>query len=629
MDSHDNSDPETPVFPPVEKHSGQKEGELMRAFFERRRIRNALAAARETRVETQARMQKEKHAARHDVPGKGGARVYYWEDVAGFRVQRAGGRQNYKFLWRKYGYDGRRYDSFDNEWDLCSEFSDDESTPKKAPLDDDSDDDWDDDDIIWCKPSSTQTQPTPEVAHSEAGAGSVMEVDREEGEICEEGEISGGPTVADIPLLPNTVDHADHNKGEYSSSADLTRIFGDEPSEVFQTPISQESLEDRAYYRFGFTPPTTEVEPTHYTPRWFDVRKYLGNGLWLDESSAPDPPKRTQEALCTFFGYMHGSQSLKDMPAVLYDVLQEDSDLRRLKNVKIRLQEERFNGRWYYFIQPAEQPPQWVSSMYLALTSASALLEIIRHPFCSDIVSIYQWLLNKGIAFNTFVPGPQLPQESKQQVFVPRYIGLGFRPANYKPDELDFRAYVSSRDRLLRSPRGRAALLAGGIVARLAREVVDTNAILSGPSDSVFADGRCYWNGDSSSSGYWDDDLTQDELDKICGVYRVATGILISKFDMTFRFTCSAGRSDNGRPQTSDLSWWPKPSVWEDSGLWVGYWSEDCEKWFQQRLAACHSGRADLKNATQWRHTIRYSKPAVRMAEKNEARTVDALYEKW
>lgn len=32
-------------------------------------------------------------------------------------------------------------------------------------------------------------------------------------------------------------------------------------------------------------------------------------------------------------------------------------------------------------------------------------------------------------------------------------------------------------------------------------------------------------DGKNSSLKYWDDGLTDDELDKICGVYKVATGI--------------------------------------------------------------------------------------------------------
>ncbi|KAJ7132400.1 hypothetical protein C8R44DRAFT_537595, partial [Mycena epipterygia] len=62
-----------------------------------------------------------------------------------------------------------------------------------------------------------------------------------------------------------------------------------------------------------------------------------------------------------------------------------------------------------------------------------------------------------------------------------RYSGLGFRPANYKPDLQDYHTYVSIRRQFLRSPRGRAALLYGGIVGRLARSVVSEDEVFRGP----------------------------------------------------------------------------------------------------------------------------------------------------
>ncbi|TFK35397.1 hypothetical protein BDQ12DRAFT_568339, partial [Crucibulum laeve] len=78
----------------------------------------------------------------------------------------------------------------------------------------------------------------------------------------------------------------------------------------------------------------------------------------------------------------------------------------------------------------------------------------------------------------------------------------------------------------------------------------------------------------------WDDMLTEDETDTICGVYRVSTG-------------------PNG-PQTTDLLWWPKPSIWNKCGLVVGYWSSDCKSWFQRRIEKLRAGVLVLKNPGDW-----------------------------
>ncbi|KZP29617.1 hypothetical protein FIBSPDRAFT_688408, partial [Athelia psychrophila] len=79
----------------------------------------------------------------------------------------------------------------------------------------------------------------------------------------------------------------------------------------------------------------------------------------------------------------------------------------------------------------------------------------------------------------------------------------------------------------------------------------------------------------------WDDKLTDDELDLVCGVYKIFTA--------------------PGTFQQSDASWWPKSSTWKNSPLNVGYWSPSCERWFQLRLAAIRAGKEKVKTAGKWR----------------------------
>lgn len=65
--------------------------------------------------------------------------------------------------------------------------------------------------------------------------------------------------------------------------------------------------------------------------------------------------------------------------------------------------------------------------------------------------------------------------------------------------------------------------------------------------------------------------------------------------------------SHQGR-QTSDISWWPKPSAWEISGLNIGFWSADCESWFKKRLCDIRSGKAELRPPSKWKHSLRFTK---------------------
>ncbi|KAJ6546580.1 hypothetical protein B0H10DRAFT_1768801, partial [Mycena sp. CBHHK59/15] len=69
---------------------------------------------------------------------------------------------------------------------------------------------------------------------------------------------------------------------------------------------------------------------------------------------------------------------------------------------------------------------------------------------------------------------------------------------------------------------------------------------------------------------YWDDELTAQEIDLICGVYQVATG-------------------------------WPKPVAWYASGLSTGWWSPDCERWYQKRLGLIRNDQGVLMTQTEWK----------------------------
>ena len=72
--------------------------------------------------------------------------------------------------------------------------------------------------------------------------------------------------------------------------------------------------------------------------------------------------------------------------------------------------------------------------------------------------------------------------------------------------------------------QGRAALLRGGIVWRLAVEVLggDWRPLAStGPSEDVYVYAQAFVP--ERGDYYYDDALSSDELDVICGVYKVYT----------------------------------------------------------------------------------------------------------
>ncbi|KAJ7658857.1 hypothetical protein DFH06DRAFT_990215 [Mycena polygramma] len=224
-----------------------------------------------------------------------------------------------------------------------------------------------------------------------------------------------------------------------------------------------------------------------------------------------------------------------------------------------------------------------------------------------DPREIIYHLLEHGVEFrvclrasSSKIPRPPPP---------PRFTGLGYRRVDYKPTVADYEIYVVLRDRFLTSPRGRAALFAGGIVGRLAREVVDEELASLGPSSDVFLTGLRLWDG-VSKGAYWDDVLTEQEIDFICGVYEVATGRINRKSDDI---------------QTAQISWWPKPNSFTTSGLNTGWWSPDCDHWFEQRLANIKSGNARLYTQTEWKRYLKYYKKSRDIAVANERIAIEFL----
>ncbi|KAK0185699.1 hypothetical protein F5146DRAFT_937387, partial [Armillaria mellea] len=153
----------------------------------------------------------------------------------------------------------------------------------------------------------------------------------------------------------------------------------------------------------------------------------------------------------------------------------------------------------------------------------------------------------------------------------PCYGLLGYRPANYKPDRLEFATYQALCRNFLTSQRGRAALLAGGILGHIAKDFISDDEVYPGPSHDIFKTGLSFVADGEMAPTFWDDALTDDEINLLCGVYKVDTG-----------------RSGN-ESQHLFLSWFPKPAAWELSGLNIGFWSSDCESWYQSCLAEINS----------------------------------------
>jgi hypothetical protein len=111
-------------------------------------------------------------------------------------------------------------------------------------------------------------------------------------------------------------------------------------------------------------------------------------------------------------------------------------------------------------------------------------LECIRRQLGPDPYQLAEYFIANGMEFRT------LQRLSSDKKLEPRSTSSGPKvpscPAGYKFDLADFSKYQTARDMYLEShPSARRALSVGGVLARLAREVLPVSAILAGPSQDA------------------------------------------------------------------------------------------------------------------------------------------------
>ena len=476
------SAPQDPVLrptPPSEQHhstepergSRQMRGETWQRFFTRQETRQSEYLARESAVQRQLRQDRAKAFRNCPEPGRCGPVVYRWEDVGGFRIRTRMNRGAVGDWWAQYSNNQKIYNSCEDEWDVCTEFD-----PDGHPEIDDDDLDFVDIDI------QPGTPPPPPYG-----------------------------SQSQPPPPPQSLWHDD-----------LAAIYDHDIQAICHPYDYNETLDTLLHNRFGFTTPPerhNQIEGATVNPRpleWKDVLKLLG-----DSQSPID--SHLKDDVCYFLTCLLENGRA---PGLLWDL--SDCSHRPLRHgvddlfqltIKISC-----SGETFYAIKPVH--PNRHTRWELVLQDAVTVLECCRRQWVPDGDSddIARHLVKRGMAFSTRVPPPPTAYPPPPHYSHPP-IGLGWRYPQYKPDAVDYAAYECARDALLRQPHARAALLKGGIIWRLAREHIDysSNAVLSGPSEYVYHCGHALRFSDGQVS--WDDDLSEQEMDLICGVYKVYTGM--------------------------------------------------------------------------------------------------------
>ncbi|KAJ3859441.1 hypothetical protein EV359DRAFT_50836 [Lentinula novae-zelandiae] len=232
-------------------------------------------------------------------------------------------------------------------------------------------------------------------------------------------------------------------------------------------------------------------------------------------------------------------------------------------------------------------------------------MEIAHRDWGPRTIDIIRNLIHGGFTFNTLAaylpPTGYIPPPQRQSDV------LGHCPCGFSPGLNEYLSYEHRQDSFLHLVKGRAAILAGGLIACFAREVVDPYNVLDGPTKRALhgQQALCVWD-PRQSAAFWDDELTEDEIDLICGTYEIATG----KF-----------------AQYAIRSWWPRPISWKSSGLNVGYWSSDAENWFQSHMKGILETPGSVKplSNNQWRSVLKFNTDSPKLSHKNDLLAAEYL----
>jgi hypothetical protein len=323
-------------------------------------------------------------------------------------------------------------------------------------------------------------------------------------------------------------DDDDHVKDPYDATRqDVLNAYSFTLPELEPMPVT--TLDDLLYYRYGFSPnesPYTgipsSVTGTRSIRSKTEVRRAVG-GQQLESSALEADP-----VILDFLSILAGSSDpFNDVPEKYWDLRPSGPNgvaFVDLDKVFISIEERQFEERpkygndgKHYIIRPRHlHPSRDTSESWLLSVDPMTALECVRRGLGPHTIDIANFLISHGVPFHTLQQIPNSPNSENPPARPCRY--LGYRSVGYSFDLADFAGYEALRDSFLRAQsHGPLALRQGGIIARLAREVLPDSNALSGPSSEALSGHRArFIYGDEI---YVDDHFSDVELRLICGTY--------------------------------------------------------------------------------------------------------------
>ncbi|KDR77443.1 hypothetical protein GALMADRAFT_138554 [Galerina marginata CBS 339.88] len=516
-------------------------------FFEARSRRQAEL------IKLESRQDRHRRESRERIPGVHNATMYTWE-----KTRSSGGKELYmrvrvnqdcnQDVYWEYRPSQRCYNAYANEWDLCQEFHFGSDRGYAAGNDDSGSDDYDND-------YNDGYDSDYDNQHDGDGNGHLY---------------TAPPEPKPLTPVP---------QGDYRD-ADA----GDKP----QPSYSRDVL-DTAKLVYGYVSPYDHVPPPPTALSWTSLLGYLGFVTNLSDLSISEPDER---ALVVFFAHLAKDQGA-GIPPHLWDLTDgtfTSSSSRFDISFISRPSEDLF-----VFSSPRSRACQWVLGVHSAAAALYVCRFILTNPAAHTLLTVAHRLVGRGIPFRTLLP----LECSPRQVTVSReFTPTSHRLLLHQFTFADFQASMLQCRMILLSPQGRAALLRGGIVARIAKLHISDECAFEGPSVEVTAHRVGYlMRSEEDGTCLCDDELTEHEIAIICGTYSLYTP----------------------HKQEAVWSWFPPPSAWQAArcgNKWLD-WTERCEDLFLKILYDIRHNNLAPKSRQGWIECLKGQKPAKVLAEAN------------
>ena len=301
---------------------------------------------------------------------------------------------------------------------------------------------------------------------------------------------------------------------------DLTTEYQDYRTPGLVVPVWNPSLEDVLFCRYGFIRSIGHVDNMPAgADKFADVKTVFGHRNAFLENTANQVP---------IIEFYHSLRHRNPIPPTLCDLSHrhEDRLADQLRGSNVIVSVSTASGNSFYFLEPRIRP-QVDAPYQIAVKDPVTAVQFCRSERATSRSAIANILLSRGMQFNTFMELPMLIP-----AFIPyNFMGLGRRPKGHIPDRFDYMEYEERLAAFLQKPHARAAFLTGGLVWRLAKEVLGSSGdqfVLSGPSEHV---GQFGYAMPLVSAGteLWDDCLSETELHLVCGLYQIYTGEVLPR----------------------------------------------------------------------------------------------------